>query len=151
MNSHLLPASSYAAQSDLAVHTDIRVAHLTKRFDDVTAVDDLSFDIASGVTAALLGANGAGKTTTIAMLLGLLLPTSGAITVLGEDMLRHRHRVLARINFSSPYVDLPRRLRVVEILKVYGGLYDLPKLDARIAEVAAELQIEAFLQRPLGE
>ena len=151
MNSHLLPASSYAAQSDLAVHTDIRVAHLTKRFDDVTAVDDLSFDIASGVTAALLGANGAGKTTTIAMLLGLLLPTSGAITVLGEDMLRHRHRVLARINFSSPYVDLPRRLRVVEILKVYGGLYDLPKLDARIAEVAAELQIEAFLKRPLGE
>jgi ABC-2 type transport system ATP-binding protein len=134
-----------------ATPADISVRHLVKRFEDVTAVDDLSFDIAAGVTAALLGANGAGKTTTIAMLLGLLLPTSGAITVLGEDMLRRRHRVLARINFSSPYVDLPRRLRVGEILKVYGGLYGLPEVDARIAEVAAELQIAAFLKRPLGD
>ena len=130
---------------------DIRVAHLTKRFGAVTAVDDVSFDIAAGTTAALLGANGAGKTTTITMLLGLLLPTSGTITVLGEDMLRHRHRVLARINFSSPYVDLPRRLRVREILKVYGGLYDLPQVDQRIAEIAAELQIDAFLKQPLGD
>ena len=130
---------------------DIRVAHLTKRFGEVTAVDDVSFEITAGATAALLGANGAGKTTTITMLLGLLLPTSGAITVLGEDMLRHRHRVLARINFSSPYVDLPRRLRVREILKVYGGLYDLPQTDRRIAEIAAELQIDAFLQKPLGD
>ncbi len=130
---------------------DISVRRLVKRFGDVTGVDDLSFDIEAGVTAALLGANGAGKTTTIAMLLGLLLPTSGAITVLGEDMLRHRHRVLARINFSSPYVDLPRRLRVREVLRVYGALYGLSKLDARIAEVAAELQIEPFLARPLGD
>lgn len=130
---------------------DISVRHLVKRFDDVTAIDDLSFDIEAGVTAALLGANGAGKTSTIAMLLGLLLPTGGAITVLGEDMLRHRHRVLARINFSSPYVDLPRRLRVREILKVYGALYGLSKLDARIAEVGAELQIEPFLARRLGD
>jgi ABC-2 type transport system ATP-binding protein len=117
----------------------------------VTAVADVSFDIAPGVTAALLGANGAGKTTTIAMLLGLVLPSVGTITVLGEDMVRHRHRVLARINFSSPYVDLPRRLRVVEILKVYGGLYGLARLNGRIAEVANELQIEAFLKRPLGD
>jgi ABC-2 type transport system ATP-binding protein len=146
------PSSSPLA-GDMAVPAAgpvIRVRHLTKHFEDVTAVEDLSFDIAGGVTAALLGANGAGKTTTIAMLLGLLLPTSGEITVLGEDMLRYRHRVLARINFSSPYVDLPRRLRVQEVLAVYGGLYDLPHLRARIAEVSAELQIEAFLRRPLG-
>lgn len=128
----------------------VRVRHLTKHFEDVTAVKDLSFEIASGVTAALLGANGAGKTTTIAMLLGLLLPSSGEITVLGENMLRHRHRVLARINFSSPYVDLPRRLRVQEVLAVYGGLYDLPHLRERIAEISAELQIEPFLKRTLG-
>lgn len=146
-----LPSTSPSPEPAISHPADIRVAHLTKRFADVTAVDDLSFAIAAGVTAALLGANGAGKTTTIAMLLGLLLPTSGAITVLGEDMLRHRHRVLARINFSSPYVDLPRRLRVVEILKVYGRLYDLPQLDERIAEVAAELQIDGFLKRPLGD
>lgn len=144
-------SSNPSTAANPASGIDIRVTHLTKRFVDVTAVDDVSFDIAGGVTAALLGANGAGKTTTITMLLGLLLPTSGGITVLGEDMLRHRHRVLARINFSSPYVDLPRRLRVSEILKVYGALYDLPHLDHRIAEIANELQIETFLKRPLGD
>ncbi len=151
MESAANPLSRNVPAPNAANSADISVRHLVKRFDDVTAVDDLSFDIAAGVTAALLGANGAGKTTTIAMLLGLLLPTSGGIAVLGEDMLRHRHRVLARINFSSPYVDLPRRLRVGEILKVYGGLYGLPKIDARIAEVGAELQIGAFLKRPLGD
>lgn len=139
------------ADDPAAAEAVIRVRHLTKRFEAVTAVDNLSFQVAGGVTAALLGANGAGKTTTIAMLLGLLLPTSGGITILGEDMLRHRHRILARINFSSPYVDLPRRLRVREVLKVYGGLYDLPNVNARIAEVSDELQIEDFLKRPLGE
>lgn len=151
MNARPIPSSSGVPPADSVSRADIRVSHLTKRFEDVTAVDNLSFEIAGGVTAALLGANGAGKTTTITMLLGLLLPTSGSITVLGEDMLRHRHRVLARINFSSPYVDLPRRLRVSEILKVYGALYDLPNLDARIADVAAEIQIDAFLKRPLGD
>lgn len=145
------PSSPGVSRTAAVSGVDIRVTHLTKRFADVTAVDDLSFDIGSGVTAALLGANGAGKTTTITMLLGLLLPTTGGITVLGEDMLRHRHRVLARINFSSPYVDLPRRLRVSEILKVYGALYDLPNLDSRISEIANELQIETFLKRPLGD
>jgi ABC-2 type transport system ATP-binding protein len=129
----------------------VRVRGLTKRYDDVVAVDGVDFDVAPGTTFALLGANGAGKTTTIAMLLGLLLPTSGHIEMLGEDMLRHRHRVLARINFSSPYVDLPRRLKVREVLKVYGGLYSLPNLDARIEEVCQELQASEFLKRPLGD
>ena len=151
MDARPISSSPGVSRADTLRRTDIQVAHLTKRFTDVTAVDDISFAIEAGVTAALLGANGAGKTTTITMLLGLLLPTSGTITVLGEDMLRHRHRVLARINFSSPYVDLPRRLRVGEILKVYGALYDLPKRDRRIEEVAAELQIDAFLKRPLGD
>jgi ABC-2 type transport system ATP-binding protein len=129
----------------------IRVRGLTKRYKDVVAVDGIDFDVAAGTTFALLGANGAGKTTTISMLLGVLLPTSGSIELLGEDMLRHRHRVLARINFSSPYVDLPRRLTVREVLKVYGGLYDLPNINARIAEVCEELQASAFLKRPLGD
>ncbi|MEX1205796.1 MAG: ATP-binding cassette domain-containing protein, partial [Dongiaceae bacterium] len=90
----------------------IDVVSLSKRFGAVTAVDGVSFAVAPGAIVGLLGANGAGKTTTLAMLLGLLLPTGGRITVLGEDMLRHRHRVLPRMNFSSPYVDLPHRLTV---------------------------------------
>ncbi|MDP6518053.1 MAG: ATP-binding cassette domain-containing protein, partial [Alphaproteobacteria bacterium] len=101
----------------------IRVDSLTKRFGNVVAVDDVSFTVAGGQTVGLLGGNGAGKTTTIGMLLGLVLPTSGTITVLGEDMGRHSHRVLPFMNFSSPYVDLPQRLTVRENLTVYGHLY----------------------------
>ncbi len=129
----------------------VRVRGLIKRYKDVTAVAGIDFDVAAGTTFALLGANGAGKTTTISMLLGVLLPTEGSIEMLGEDMIKHRHRVLARINFSSPYVDLPRRLKVREVLKVYGGLYGLPRLNERIAEVCEELQATQFLKRPLGD
>ncbi len=103
----------------------IVVAGLTKRYGAVLAVDELSFVVPRGSTTALLGANGAGKTTTIAMLLGLLAPSAGRITVLGEDMLGHRYRVLGRINFSSPYVDLPLRLTVRQNLRVYADLYGI--------------------------
>jgi ABC-2 type transport system ATP-binding protein len=80
----------------------IRVQHLTKRYGETLAVDDIDFDVPSGATVGLLGGNGAGKTTTIAMLLGLLIPTSGSIEVLGHDMGRDRFSALARMNFSSP-------------------------------------------------
>ena len=103
----------------------IVVAGLTKRYGAVLAVDELSFVVPRGSTTALLGANGAGKTTTIAMLLGLLAPSAGRITVLGEDMLGHRYRVLGRMNFSSPYVDLPLRLTVRQNLRVYADLYGI--------------------------
>ncbi|MCG8545990.1 MAG: ATP-binding cassette domain-containing protein, partial [Alphaproteobacteria bacterium] len=101
----------------------IDVRNLCKRFDTVTAVDDVTFRVDAGHIMALLGANGAGKTTTISILLGLLLPTSGAVTILGEDMLRDRYRVLGRMNFSSPYFDLPQRLTVAQNLTVYARLY----------------------------
>ena len=117
-------------------------AHLVKRFDALTALDDVSFQVATGSTTALLGGNGAGKTTTISILLGLLMPTSGSVTVLGCDMLRHRYRVLGAMNFSSPYVDLPRRLTVSENLKVYGRLYGVRDLRGRIAELSRELESE---------
>ena len=87
----------------------------------------ISFAVARGVTAALLGGNGAGKTTTLSILLGLLLPTAGRVRVFGEDMLRHRYRVLPRMNFSSPYVDLPHRLTVRQNLLIYARLYGLPR------------------------
>ena len=104
----------------------------------------------AGTTTALLGANGAGKTTTIAMLLGLLEPSSGAITVLGEAMPRHRYRVLGRINFSSPYVDLPARLTVRQNLRVYADLYGVPQAAARLGALAADLDLLPFLDRPTG-
>jgi ABC-2 type transport system ATP-binding protein len=131
--------------------TAIRVEHLCKRFGDVVAVDGISFAVSAGTTTALLGANGAGKTTTIAILLGLLVPSSGAVSVLGHDMVHDRYRVLPRINFSSPYVDLPRRLKVGEILAVFARLYGIRGRRARIGEVAADLRIEDQLKRPFGQ
>jgi ABC-2 type transport system ATP-binding protein len=128
----------------------IKVDRLTKRFDDTAAVDGISFAVPAGTVAGLLGGNGAGKTTTISMLLGLLLPTAGTIEVLGVDMLRHRHHVLPRMNFSSPYVDLPHRLTVAENLTVYGHLYGIARVRNRVAEVAEALDIGQFLKRPVG-
>ena len=85
------------------------------------------------------------------MLLGLLLPTSGSIRVFGEDMLLHRYRVLGRMNFSSPYVDLPHRLTVRQNLRIYGGLYAVPRIAERIDELAVQLDLKAFLDRPAGQ
>ncbi|HLY56849.1 MAG TPA: ABC transporter ATP-binding protein [Stellaceae bacterium] len=129
----------------------IDVVDLTKKFGSVTAVDAISFSVPRGRTVGLLGGNGAGKTTTLSMLLGLLLPTSGTIRILGEDMVRHRHRALTRMNFSSPYLDLPHRLTVRQNLDVYARLYAVPDRRARIAELAAELQFAPMLDRPFGE
>jgi ABC-2 type transport system ATP-binding protein len=129
----------------------IEVNNVVKRYGDVAAVDGISFTVKRGGTTALLGGNGAGKTTTISMLLGILLPTSGSIEVLGENMLTNRHRVMPRINFSSPYVDLPHRLTVKENLTVYGHLYGVAHLKARIIEVADWLDIGDLLGRPSGK
>jgi ABC-2 type transport system ATP-binding protein len=128
----------------------IEVRNVTKRFKETLAVDRIDFRVERGVTAALLGGNGAGKTTTLSMLLGLLLPSEGTIRVFGEDMLKHRHRVLPRMNFSSPYVDLPHRLTVRQNLVIYGRLYSLVRLKERIAELARDLQLDAFLDRQTG-
>ena len=128
----------------------IQVEDLTKRYGELAAVDGVSFEVPQGSTCGLLGGNGAGKTTTISMLLGLLLPTFGNIRVLGEDMLKHRYRVLARMNFSSPYVDLPHRLTVQENLSVYARLYGIAERKQRIRQLAEELDIAAFLKRAYG-
>lgn len=130
--------------------TAISVKGLTKHFKGTIAVDNVSFTIAAGTTAALLGGNGAGKTTTLSMLLGLLLPSAGSVEILGADMMRHRHRVLARMNFSSPYVDLPHRLTVRQNLVIYARLYGLKDRNERIASLAQDLQIAAFLDRQTG-
>jgi len=129
----------------------LKVDNLVKHYPTAVAVDGITFSVARGVTAALLGGNGAGKTTTLSILLGLLLPTSGRVEVFGEDMLRHRYRVLPRMNFSSPFVDLPHRLTVRQNLLVYARLYGLPRRRERIENLAHDLQMTAFLERPAGK
>ena len=131
--------------------TIVDVRNLSKRFGDVVAVDRICFDLARGSTVGLLGGNGAGKTTTLGMLLGLLLPSSGEIRIFGEDMVRHRYRVLPLINFSSPYVDLPHRLTVRENLLVYGHLYGVSQIKSRINQLASDFDLTEFLDRPAGK
>jgi ABC-2 type transport system ATP-binding protein len=128
----------------------ISVEGLVKRYPEVTAVDDVTFAVPRGGIVGLLGGNGAGKTTTLGMLLGLVLPSAGRITILGEDMRRHRHRALARVNFTSPYVDLPARLTARENLAVFATLFGVRDRHARIAELAEDLRLRAFLDRKAG-
>jgi ABC-2 type transport system ATP-binding protein len=129
----------------------INVRHLRKVYGEIVAVDDLTFTVQPGTVLGLLGGNGAGKTTTIAMLLGLLEPTSGQIEVLGVDMLKRRYAALPRMNFSSPYVDLPHRLTVRQNLLFYGRLYGVKQVSRRIEEIAERMQISEFLGRPAGK
>jgi len=129
----------------------VAVRDLTKVYGTVTAVDHISFTLKQGTTVALLGGNGAGKTTTIAMLLGLVVPSSGQVRVFGADISRNRSAVAQRLNFQSPYVDLPARLTVKQNLTVYAGLYGIANAADRIAYIAEHLQIEPLLERPTGK
>ena len=129
----------------------IAVQALTKSFGQLNAVCGISFEITRGSITGLLGGNGAGKTTTIAMILGLITPTSGAIRVLGCDMLRDKYQVLGRLNFESPYFDMPMRLSVRENLTVYGLLYGVRGIEARIARLAEELDLTDLLERRVGQ
>jgi ABC-type multidrug transport system ATPase subunit len=101
----------------------IVVDRLVKVYQSGTAVAGISFALPVGSITGLLGGNGAGKTTTIAMIMGLVAPTSGTVTVLGAEMPRHRYRVLHRMNFESPYVEMPMRLTVRQNLTVFARLY----------------------------
>jgi ABC-2 type transport system ATP-binding protein len=129
----------------------IAVDRLVKRYKGVAAVDGISFRLAPGTITGLLGGNGAGKTTTIAMIMGLVTPTSGTVNVLGVEMPKERYRVLHRMNFESPYVDMPMRLTVRQNLSVFAQLYAVADIDGRIASLAADLDLAEFLDRPTGK
>src|SRR5215213_8635105 len=129
----------------------VRVDRLAKVYKTSVAVDGISFALERGSITGLLGGNGAGKTTTIAMLMGLVTPTSGTARVLGAEMPRERYRVLHRMNFESPYVEMPMRLTIRQNLTVFGMLYSVANLSARIAEIAAELDLTDLLERPTGK
>lgn len=129
----------------------IAVRDLVKRYKGVAAVDGISFALPSGSVTGLLGGNGAGKTTTIAMIMGLVTPTAGTVSVLGAAMPAQRYRVLHRMNFESPYVDMPMRLTVRQNLSVFAQLYGVPQAKERIAQLASELELNEFLDRPTGK
>src|SRR5215813_2107952 len=129
----------------------IAVEQLVKIYQRGKAVDGISFTLPIGSVTGLLGGNGAGKTTTIAMIMGLLTPTSGIVRVLGSDMPRQSYRVLHRMNFESPYVEMPMRLTVRQNLTVFGHLYGVPDLTGRIAEVTRDLDLVDLLDRPTGK
>ena len=133
-----------------AASAAIVVSDLSKSYGRVVAVDRVSFAVREGTTTALLGGNGAGKTTTLSMLLGLLIPSAGRVTVLGAKMPDERHRVLPRMNFTSPYVDLPKRLTVAENLAVFADLYGLRRARERIDAVVADCDLGGFVKRPYG-
>src|SRR3984957_1648856 len=122
------PLSPGLPATDPAGSAAIEVAHLVKLYKTTRAVDDVSFGIARGSITGLLGGNGAGKTTTIAMIMGLVLPTSGRIRVLGCSMPDQSAEVLGRMNFESPYVDMPMRLTVRQNLTIFGRLYAVANL-----------------------
>jgi ABC-2 type transport system ATP-binding protein len=129
----------------------VTVDQLVKTYGATRAVEGISFALAAGSVTGLLGGNGAGKTTTIAMILGLVTPTSGTINVLGAEMPRQRYQVLHTVNFESPYMDMPHRLTVRQNLKVFGRLYAVEALADRIGSLARELDLVEFLDRPVGK
>jgi ABC-2 type transport system ATP-binding protein len=129
----------------------IAVERLVKIYKQVPAVDGVSFAIAPGSITGLLGGNGAGKTTTIAMIMGLIMPTSGSVKVLGAAMPQQRYRVLQRMNFESPYVEMPMRLTIRQNLTVFALLYGVRDIADRIAELGEALDLTDLLDRPTGK
>src|SRR5436190_11722929 len=129
----------------------IAVSDLAKIYQRGMAVAGISFSLPAGSITGLLGGNGAGKTTTIAMIMGLVTPTAGTVRVLGADMPRQRYRVLHRMNFESPYVEMPRRLTVRQNLIVFAQLYGVDDIEGRIRSLAEELDLADLLDRPTGK
>lgn len=120
---------------------------LAKRFGSVVAVESVDFQVKRGQVVGLLGGNGAGKTTTMSMLMGLLKPSAGVARIFGVDASLRETAALARVNFSSPYVEMPGRLTVAENLEVYARLFGVRRPRDRIRALARDLDLESFLDR----
>ena len=130
----------------------IQVKNLSKKFKKNLAVNKINFNIEKNKTVGLLGPNGCGKTTSIGMMLGLIEPSEGEILVDTKNINSlKRNDILARINFCSPYIELPKKLTVRQNLEVYGRLYGVKNLNERIIEIATDLDIKYFFKRKTGE
>ena len=129
----------------------IKIANLTKQYKNALAVKGINFEINKGKIMGLLGPNGCGKSTTIGMMLGLIKPTSGSVTINGLDIENNRTDLLEKMNFISPYVELPKKLTIEENLKVYGKMYGVKNLKEKIFELMEKLNLMDFKKRQTGE
>jgi len=129
----------------------IKISNLTKRYKNALAVKEINFEINKGKIMGLLGPNGCGKSTTIGMMLGLIKPTSGSVTINGLNIENNRTNLLEKMNFISPYVELPKKLTVEENLKVYGRMYGVKNLKEKIFELMEKLNLIDFKKRQTGE
>ena len=129
----------------------VEVKNLKKNYSLKEAVKGISFNIRENEILGLLGPNGCGKTTTIAMMLGLLKPTNGIVLIDGEDIEKNRIQLLHKMNFISPYIELPKKLTVKENLIVYGKLYGVKKVLLRIDYLSEKLRLTEFLNKKTGE
>ena len=132
------------------VREALAVKNLTKRYSGTLAVDDISFQVAQNEIVGLLGPNGAGKTTTISMILGVLQPTCGYIGITGIDLARKRKSALQKANFSAVYAPLPGNLTVLENLRVFGLIYGVRDLTARLHELIEEFDLHRFRNTKCG-
>jgi ABC-2 type transport system ATP-binding protein len=131
---------------------DIKVQNLTKRFNNYLAVNNVSFTLEENKTLGLLGPNGCGKTTSIGMMLGLITPTSGRVLINNKNINNaNRNDLLSKMNFASPYIELPKKLTVRQNLEVYGRLYGVKDLKNRISEISTDLSLNNFLNKKTGE
>jgi len=133
------------------MENSIEVINLSKSYDTKEAVKNINFKIKEGEIIGLLGPNGCGKTTTIGMLLGLLKPSNGEIIINGMKIEKNRINILQKINFISPYIELPKKLTVKQNLIVYGKLYSVRNLNRRIEYLVNKLRLEDLLNRVTGE
>ena len=128
----------------------LEINNLQKKFGNFEAVKKINFSITANQTVALLGPNGCGKTTSIAMILGLITPTSGSITI-NDQLLTKDHHYLSKMNFASPYVELPKKLKVIENLKVYAMMYEVRNSKHKIEQLVEELNLGPILNKQTGE
>jgi ABC-2 type transport system ATP-binding protein len=131
----------------------IEIKNLNKNYNNILAVKNINFKINKGSIVGLLGPNGCGKTTTIGMILGLIKPTSGTVIINGQNIENENNRttILEKVNFISPYVELPKKLTVEENLKVYGKLYGVNNLKDKISDLMKQLNLLEFNKRKTGE
>jgi len=131
---------------------NIKVKNLSKKFNNFLAVNNINFTVEKNKTLGLLGPNGCGKTTSIGMMLGLITPSDGEVLIDNQNVNNINHDdLLSRMNFASPYIELPKKLTVRENLEVYGRLYGIKDLKYRISEISEDLNLNSFLNRKTGE